>query len=61
MVLRDDGYLYYYKNDKESAKGSSHLGMINIKDNCLDILCGDECFCQWPVRGPGHFLAIKSN
>ena len=51
MVLRDDGCLYYYKNDKDLGRGQAPLGVINIKLHCLDVLCGDECYCQWPVSG----------
>ena len=46
MVLNGAGVLCYYKSSKET----SPLGTIDITNDCLDILCGDECSCAWPQQ-----------
>lgn len=47
MVLKSNGFLYYYKSNKANE---SPLGAINIKRDCTDILAGDECTCSWPDK-----------
>lgn len=45
FVLREDGHVYYYKTNRP---GEHAIGVVNIRDDCQDLLWGDECPCAWP-------------